>query len=249
MTWLLLAAAGFVAGAINGIAGGGSLVSFPALLLTGMPAVVANATNTIAVWPGSVASVFAYRGQILEQRREALVLSVPSLLGGLLGAFVLLHTSERLFTAIVPWLIVFACALLGFQGRIAAAWGELSVPRGGRVPAWLWLGQLVISIYGGYFGAGMGILMLAVLSVALPRSLQHANALKIWLGMVINALAALYFLVSGTARLTEGAVMAVASLGGGYLGAKLAQRMQPGRLRAVVVVYGLFVAIKLLLRP
>ena len=127
--WFLLAAAGFVAGAINAIAGGGSLVSFPALLLTGMPAITANATNTLAVWPGSITSVWAYRARLKEQRRMALVLSWPSLLGGLIGSFILLHTSERLFRAVVPWLIVLACALLALQTPVARMLAEKSSGR------------------------------------------------------------------------------------------------------------------------
>jgi uncharacterized membrane protein YfcA len=244
-SWALLIAAGFTAGAINAIAGGGSLVSFPALLLTGMPAVAANATNAIALWPGSLTSVLAYRAAIVEQRRAALILSVPSLLGGLLGSIILLHTSEQLFRAVVPWLILFACAVLALQGRLARAWGERRDELRDRVPWALWLGQLLISIYGGYFGAGIGILMLAALAIVLPGSLQHANALKVLFALLINGIAAVYFLAMGAARLPEAALMAAASLAGGYAGVRVAQRLPAGIMRAVVVVYGVGVAVRL----
>jgi len=248
MLWLVLGLAGFAAGAINAIAGGGSLVSFPALLLTGMPEVAANATNTLAVWPGSITAVLAYRVELRARRHEALALSVPAAIGGLLGAAVLLHTSEQAFRAVVPWLILFACALLSLQDRIAKLWGAPRPSAEGKVPLSLWLIQLAVSVYGGYFGAGMGILMLAVLALTLPFSMQHANAIKVWLGLVINAAAALYFLLKGSAHLPEAAWMALASLAGGWVGAKLARRMRASLLRGVVVAYGVLVALRLLMR-
>jgi uncharacterized membrane protein YfcA len=240
--WPILAAAGFVAGVINAIAGGGSLVSFPALLLTGMPAVTANATNSLAVWPGSLTSAFAYRRELAAQRRKAVILSVPSLLGGLLGSIILLHTTERLFRAVVPWLILLACALLALQGEITRRWVGRTAPGPDHVPWYLWLAQLAIAVYGGYFGAGMGILMLAAMAIVLPGSLQHANALKVLFGLLINGSAAIYFLAVGAAQLPEAAVMALASLAGGYAGARLAQKMPAPIMRAVVIAYGVAVA-------
>lgn len=248
--WPILAAAGFIAGVINAIAGGGSLVSFPALLLTGMPAVTANATSSLAVWPGSLTSVFAYRRELSGERRKAVILSLPSLLGGLVGSFILLHTTERLFRAIVPWLILLACALLALQGEIKRRWpGTAAQPGPDRVPWYLWLAQLAIAVYGGYFGAGMGILMLAAMAIVLPGSLQDANALKVLFALLINGSAALYFLAVGAARLPEAGLMALASLAGGYAGARLAQRMPAPLMRAVVIVYGVGVAGWLFARP
>jgi uncharacterized membrane protein YfcA len=240
--WLILAAAGFVAGVINAIAGGGSLVSFPALLLTGMPAVTANATNSLAIWPGSLTSAFAYRRELVAERQKAVILSLPSLLGGLVGSFILLHTTERLFRAVVPWLVLLACALLALQGEVTRRWLGRSRSTAHGVPWYLWLAQLAISIYGGYFGAGMGILMLAAIAIVLPGSLQHANALKVLFGLLINGSAAIYFLAAGAARLPEAALMALASLAGGYAGARLAQKMPAPLMRAVVITYGLSVA-------
>jgi uncharacterized membrane protein YfcA len=246
-SWYLLAPAGFLAGVINAIAGGGSLVSFPALLLTGMPAVTANATNSLAVWPGSITATIAYRERIAEERAIAWRLTWPSLLGGLLGSVILLHTSDQLFRAIVPWLILFACALLALQGPAVKLFGGRIPRQKGRVPLALWLAQFAIAIYGGYFGAGMGILMLAGMSIVIPDSLQHANALKILFGMLINGMAVAYFLLVGAAALPEAALMAASSLVGGYVGAHLAQRMPARLMRTLVVLYGIGIAIRLFL--
>jgi len=243
--WLLLAAAGLGAGVVNAVAGGGSLLSFPALLLTGMPAVPANATNTLAIWPGTLSSVWAYRKLIGEERRRAWALAWPSLIGGLGGSVLLLHTPERAFRAVVPWLILFACVLLLLQGPVSRMVARAVPSEGGRVPAALWVAQLLISVYGGYFGAGIGILMLAAMAIFLPDTLQHANALKVLFSMLINGVAAVYFLAVGAASLPEAGLMAVASLVGGYAGAHLAQRLRAGVMRAVVVSYGVVVALRL----
>jgi uncharacterized membrane protein YfcA len=244
--WPLLALAGFAAGVVNAIAGGGSLLSFPALLLTGMPPVAANATNTVAIWPGTVSSAWAYRRLIAEERRRAWVLAWPSLGGGLAGSVLLLHTPERAFRAVVPWLILFAAALLVAQGPVAR-WVARRVPsEGDRVPAALWIAQLLVAVYGGYFGAGIGILMLAAMAVFLPDTLQHANALKVLLSLLINGIAAAYFLAAGPVHLPEAGLMASAALGGGWLGAHLAQRLPATILRGAVVAYAVAVAVRLL---
>jgi uncharacterized membrane protein YfcA len=243
--WLVLAVAGFAAGVINAIAGGGSLVSFPALLLTGMPPVAANATNTLAIWPGTLSSVWAYRSYIGEERRRAAILAWPSLAGGLAGSILLLNTSEKAFRAVVPWLILFACGLLALQGPVARFVARRTPAGGSRVPAPLWLAQLLISVYGGYFGAGIGILMLAAMAVFLPDTLQHANALKVLFAMLINGIAAIYFLGMGAAHLPEAGLMAAASLAGGYAGAHLAQRLPATLMRVLVIGYGLVVAARL----
>jgi uncharacterized protein len=246
MLWLILAAAGFGAGVVNAIAGGGSLLSFPALLLTGMGSVAANATNTLAVWPGTVSSAWAYRSFIAEEKRRSLILALPSALGGLAGSWVLLNTSQRLFDAVVPWLILFACALVALQGPIGRFVQVHRAQGEGTVPAALWVPQLVVSFYGGYFGAGMGIVMLATMGILLPSSLQHANGLKLICSLVINGVAAIYFLGAGTASLPHAALMAAASVAGGYVGARLAQRLPAGLMRAAVVGYGVILALALM---
>jgi uncharacterized membrane protein YfcA len=246
MIWAILAAAGFAAGVINAIAGGGSLVSFPALLLTGMGPVTANATNTLAIWPGTLSSTWAYRKLLGEERRRAAVLAIPSAVGGLAGSVILLTTPERWFGAVVPWLILFACALITFQSRIAGFVRRHHAEGEGRVPLALWIAQLLVSVYGGYFGAGIGILMLAAMGILLPGSLQRANALKVLFSMLINGVAALWFLGAGAASLPEAGLMAVASLLGGLAGARLAQRLPAGLMRGAVVSYGVVVALALM---
>lgn len=244
--WVVLTVAGFAAGAINAVAGGGSLVSFPALVLAGLPPVVANATNTIAIWPGTLSSVYAYRPYIKEERHRAAILAWPSLAGGLAGSIILLNTPEKAFREVVPWLIFFACGLLLLQGPVSRLVVRRATESLSHVPASLWIAQLLISVYGGYFGAGIGILMLAATAIFMPDSLQHANGLKVLFSMLINGIAAVYFLATGVASLPDAGLMAIASLAGGYAGAHLAQRLPPPLMRGAVVVYGVVMGIYLL---
>jgi uncharacterized membrane protein YfcA len=235
----LLTAAAAAAGVVNAIAGGGTLLTFPALLGAGVPPVAANATNTVALFPGQLASSFAYRSHIADERRRAIVLAVPSLVGGVLGAWLLLALPERSFALAVPWLILFACVVLAFQGQLKHL---VARARHANHPAALWFAQLAIAIYGGYFGAGIGILMLAAMGILLPSSIQHANALKVLFSLLINAIAAVIFVFSGTVRGPEAALMAVASIAGGFLGARLAQRLPPAGMRGFAIAVGLFAA-------
>lgn len=246
--WALLAAAGFAAGVVNAMAGGGSLLSFPALLLTGMPSVEANATNTLANLPGTLSAAWAYRRYIAEERRRAVLLSIPSVLGGLAGSVLLLNTPQRAFDAVVPWLILFACGLLALQTRVARLVARAVPASDAHVPWTLHLAQFVIAVYGGYFGAGIGILMLASMAIFLPDTIQHANGLKVLLASVLNAMAAVYFLQARAVHLPEAGLMAVASTCGGYAGAHVAQRLKPVLLRSLVIAYGVTVAGVLLAR-
>jgi uncharacterized membrane protein YfcA len=241
----ILAVSAAAAGVVNAIAGGGTLITFPALLATGVPPVQANATNCLCVSPGQLASTFAYMSHIREERRRALLLSVPSFLGGIIGAWLLLALPEKTFEVAVPWLIVFACVVLAFQGQL-----KLLVARAPRTnhPAALWVAQLLISVYGGYFGAGIGILMLAAMGVLLPSSLQHANALKVLFSTIINAIAAVIFVAKGAVYWPEALVMAAANIGGGFAGARLAQRLPPAGMRGFAIAVGLFAAGKMFLR-
>jgi uncharacterized membrane protein YfcA len=241
----LLAVSAAAAGVVNAIAGGGTLITFPALLATGVPPVQANATNCLCVSPGQLASTFAYMGHIREERRRALLLSVPSLLGGIIGAWLLLALPEKTFEIAVPWLILFACVVLAFQGQLKRLVAR--APKSNH-PAALWVAQLLISIYGGYFGAGIGILMLAAMGVLLPSSLQHANALKVLFSTIINAIAAAIFVAKGAIYWPEALVMAVANIGGGFAGARLAQRLPPAGMRGFAIAVGLFAAGKMFLR-
>jgi len=245
---LLLAAAGFAAGVVNAIAGGGSLISFPALLFTGMAPVAANATNTVAIWPGTVSSGWAYRKLIAEEKHRAFVLAWPSLIGGLAGSILLLHTSEGAFRAVVPWLILFAAGLLAAQGPVAR-WVARKMPSTSHsVPAALWLAQLAIAVYGGYFGAGIGILMLAAMAIFLPDTLQHANALKVLFALLINGIAALYFLVAGSVHIPQAALMMGAAIAGGWAGAHLAQRLPAWLMRLLVIAFAVGVAAQMLVK-
>lgn len=240
----LVVAASGAAGIMNAVAGGGTLLAFPALLAVGLSPVAANVTNTVAIWPGQVTSVWAYRGHLAEERRRALWLAVPALLGGAIGSLLLLWLPERAFAAVVPWLILFACVLLAFQGplKILASRGA-----GANHPAVHWVVQLLISVYGGYFGAGMGILMLAAMGILVPASMQHANGLKILLATLTNGVAAVLFAFDGRVDWPVALIMAVASSAGGVLGSLLARRMAPGAMRAFAIGVGVFAAGKILL--
>jgi uncharacterized membrane protein YfcA len=241
----VLAASAFAAGIVNAIAGGGTLIAFPALLATGVPAVAANATNTVALFPGQLASSLAYKSHILEERRRALVLSVPSILGGIIGAVLLLWLPEKAFETLVPWLIVFACVVLAFQNQLKRLVAGVAHA---NHPAALWIAQLLISIYGGYFGAGIGILMLAAMGIMISSSLQHANALKVLFALLINAVAAVIFVAKGAVHVPEAALMAAASIAGGFVGSHLAKRLPPAGMRAFAIGVGLFAAGKLVIR-
>jgi uncharacterized protein len=242
---VLLAAASALAGVVNAVAGGGTLLTFPALIFAGVPPVAANATNTVALFPGQIASSIAYRTHIADERRRALALSVPSLLGGIVGAVLLLTLPEASFEAAVPWLILFACVVLALQGQLKRL---VSRGRHANHPAALWLVQLAISVYGGYFGAGIGILMLAAMGILLPSSIQHANALKVLFALLINGIAAVIFLVMGAVRAPEAILMAVASIVGGFLGARLAQRLPPAGMRLFAIAVGVVAAARFLVR-
>lgn len=244
-----LAAAGLVAGAINAVAGGGSLVSFPALVAVGYDAKVANVTNTVAIWPGTLGGSFAYREEIRRQRRRVIILLVPAVVGGLAGSALLLATSSDTFDAIVPFLIMIGVVLILFQERI----GRLATSRhfqsqhDQHVPIGLVGAVFLGAVYGGYFGAGLGIILLGSLAIMMPDDMQHSNALKNILAGAANGVAVLYFVALGPVKWGAAALMAGAALTGGFLGAGVARRIGQRWLRAVVVIYGTVAAIVLLL--
>lgn len=233
---VLLAGAAAVAGAINSVAGGGSLVSFPAAIAAGLPPLVANATNTVALTPGSLASAWAYRRELAAHRRTAAVMAAPATLGGWLGMKLLLATPPALFSALVPWLVFGATALVAMQDAISR-WRRREQAREPSVP--LAIGaQLAVAIYGGYFGAGMGILMLALFVLLAPMSIHEMNALKSVLAALINGVAAVGFVVSGVVEAEAAAVMAVGAIAGGFAGARLARRAPARIVRRLVLVIG-----------
>jgi uncharacterized membrane protein YfcA len=240
--------AAFGAGFVNAIAGGGTLLTFPALLYCGLPSITANATSTVAVCPGSVTSSWAYRRQISENRGRVWTLALPSLVGGLLGAILLLRTPESFFRFIVPFLILLACALLLLNEPIGRWISQRADAHPKKHAAAIWISQFAIGVYGGYFGAGIGILMLAAMAIFLPEDLQAANGMKNFLALLINGIAAVYFIAIGAAVLKIALVMAIAAIVGGFVGAKLAQRMSPRLLRTAVVIFGVIVAVHLMVK-
>jgi uncharacterized membrane protein YfcA len=239
----LLAGAGLLAGAVNAVAGGGSLISFPALLAVGYPSVPANVTNNVALLPGYVGGTLAYRAELAGQGGRARRLGATSAAGGLAGAVLLDVSPPGVFEAIVPFLILLSCALLVAQPAAARV-----VERRGHQgrPAVVHAGTFLASVYGGYFGAGLGIMLLAVLGAFLPDDIQRLNALKGLLSLVISAVAVVYFALFGPVVWAAAGVMAVTSLAGGQAGVRLARRLSAATLRWVVVVFGVAVASVLL---
>jgi uncharacterized membrane protein YfcA len=227
--FLFFAAA--IGGAINSVAGGGSFVVFPALLFAGVPAVSANATNTVALWPGSAASALAYRRELRDVRSELVPLGAAALVGGLSGSILLLRTSESAFVLLIPWLLLFATVLFSFGGAIRK--------RMPAAPAPLWVGvvaQFCISIYGGYFGGGMGIMMLAVLTLLGMRDIHRMNAVKTVLATLVNGVAVVAFVLARAVDWRPGTVMIVGGIAGGYAGAAIARGLDPRYVSWLVLV-------------
>ena len=227
----MLLLAGFAAGALNAIAGGGSFLTFPALVLTGLPAVVANATNTVALFPGSFASAFAYRQGLARLEGISLKTMVAiSVAGGTLGAVLLLITPERVFVELTPWLLLFATLMFVFgrhMGRVLRR--SVHVGFGSLVAA-----QFVIAIYGGYFGGGIGILMLAALTVFGMHDIHAMNGIKTVLSGCLNGIAVVIFVAAGKVAWREALITMVAGLAGGYFGAHYAQRLPARLVRGIV---------------
>jgi hypothetical protein len=243
-----LGIAAFVAGAINAVAGGGTLVSFPALLAAGYPGVTANVTNTVAIWPGTVGGSLAYLPELRDQRARILVLGATSIVGAILGSIILLVSPEALFDDLAPWLILFACLMLALQTRLGR-WvqGRQEAERRGNLGVGLISAQLVAAMYGAYFGAGLGIVMLAFLGIFLPDALQRVNALKGVLALIINGVAAVAFGVFGPVVWSAALLMAVTSWFGGYFGVRVARRLSATVLRTVVLFFGVTVALTMII--
>jgi len=244
----LVTSAAFLAGGVNAIAGGGSLISFPALLAVGVKPVAANITNTVALCSGYLGGAISQRRALTGQRDRLRRLLVVGGLGGLTGAVLLVSTSDSVFKRLIPLLILLASGLLGFQDRIRQWFGigEQVVVTGGATsadPLWLLLPVFAVAVYGGYFGAGLGIMMLGVLGVVLHESLTRLNAIKQMLSLVINVVAAAFFMFSGKVHWDFAAVMAIGSLAGGAVGGRVANRLDPKVLRLVVIVIALVVAV------
>jgi hypothetical protein len=248
---LAILVAGFIGGMLNSIAGGGTLVTFPTLLWHGLPPIRANATNALALWPGSLSGAWGYREELRKEGRPYLVLIVPSLLGGLLGAVLLRLTPPAVFATMVPFLILFATLLFMVQEPVQR-WMRRSRPHPQRraTPrlAGASLYQLLAATYGGYFGAGMGIVMLANLGLIGLTDIHLMNGLKNLFSFVVNLVAAMYFVGAGLVHWPEALVMMAGSLAGGYASAGVARRLGRAFARRTVIVIGFVIAISLFLR-
>ncbi|MET9617254.1 sulfite exporter TauE/SafE family protein [Kitasatospora indigofera] len=240
--------AGVGAGTINAIVGSGTLITFPVLLAVGLPPVTANVSNTLGLVPGSLSGVVGYRRELAGQGRRLRRLGTASLFGGLLGAFLLVELPGRAFDAIVPVLILLALVLVVIQPRVARAVAarrpDGGDPDGGPL---LFAGVFLAGIYGGYFGAAQGVLLLAMMGMLLQDDLQRINGVKNGLALIVNAVAAVFFLFTSTIDWTAVLLIAAGSVAGGQLGAKVGRRLPAPVLRAVIVVVGLAAVTKLLI--
>jgi uncharacterized membrane protein YfcA len=243
------ALAAVAAGAVNALAGGGTLITFPTLTALGLPAVDANVTNTVAVAPGHLGATLAQRRDLAGQRTRVLRLVPAALLGGLVGGVLLLCTSERLFRGLVPWLILLASALLALQDEVRD-WllRRVSGSRHLSHEVLAALSTFAAAVYGGYFGAGLSVIVLATLGLLLDDSLRRLNAAKQVVGFAANTAAAALFVFSGHVHWAFAGVMAVGAIAGGALGGRLARAVRPGTLRAVIVSVGLLVGLVYLVR-
>lgn len=244
----LAALAAVGAGIVNAIAGGGTLISFPTLVALGAARVPANVTNAVALCPGYFGGTYAQRKDLDHDRSTLVELSLVAAAGGLTGSILLLSSGEAVFKQLVPYLILLACALLVTQNRIRLAL-RIGQRTDGAHSRWAPLAPVFLAaVYGGYFGAGLGIMLLAILGVVFADPLTRLNALKQALSLVINVVAALFFVVSGKVIWSMVLAMAPASLVGGTLGGRLVGRIQPQTLRIAVATYGTILAIWYLVR-
>jgi uncharacterized membrane protein YfcA len=236
---IFLFAAGMIGGALNAVAGGGSFIAFPTLLWCGVPPIQANATNTIALWTAAAASGGAYRKRLDVPRRVFVPLLIASLIGGLAGAFLLLKTPARTFMEVLPWLTLGATLLFAFGKKLAGSRiSGVGKDATSRAIAGAALFQLAVAVYGGYFGGGMGIVMLAMLAVLGMTDVHAMNALKSVMGFVINGVAVVAFIVARAVYWRQGLVMIVGGIAGGYFGAHYAQKLPALWIRWFVILVG-----------
>ena len=241
-----LIAAGFGAGFVNGVAGGGSLVSFPVLVGLGYPAVTANVTSTVGIWPGYLGGAAGYRRDLTSQLDVVRQLLPVTILGAGVGATLLLTTPASSFNSAAPWLILFACTVFAIQPvvakRLSARLHDMSSSSSSSVRA----GVFVASVYGAYFGAGLGVILLAVLGITLPDRLVRTNALRSVLALSVNTLAVIVFALRASVAWSAAGLLASASLIGGLAGSRLARRVPAPILRLCVVLFGVVAALRLL---
>ncbi|MFN8483748.1 MAG: sulfite exporter TauE/SafE family protein [Anaerolineae bacterium] len=247
---LVLGLAAVGAGAVNAIAGGGTLITFPTMVAMGVPPLNANVTNTVSLFPGYLGGTMAQRADLAGQRRRVRLLAPVGVVGGLAGGILLLLTGEALFRILVPWLIIMASTLLLFQDRIRG-WvvRRLTSPEQTQVSeAWSIGPVFLASVYGGYFGAGLSVILIAVLGLVIHDNLTRINALKQALSLCVNLAAALFFVFSGKVLWIAVPVMMIGALLGGVLGGRLASRVKASTLRTIVVIIGYVVGVIYLFR-
>jgi uncharacterized membrane protein YfcA len=250
---LILFIAAILGGTLNSVAGGGSFITLPTLIFTGVLPINANATSTVALWPGSLASVGAYRQELVKQKRSLVILlSGTSLIGGILGAELLLNTSQSTFVKLLPYLLLVATVLFALSGPVTARLRERSTQ--GSSLSWLTMVgicflQLVIAIYGGYFGGGVSILMLATLGLMGMENIHEMNAMKTLLNAFINGVALVLFIIKGIVAWPEAIVMIIGAIIGGYGGAYFARKLDPRLIRWFVIGVGVVMTIYFFVRP
>jgi uncharacterized protein len=244
----LVGAAGLAAGTINTVVGSGTLITFPVLLSLGVPPVTANVTNTIGLVPGSFSGAWGYRRELAGQRERLIRLGSASLIGGTAGALLLLVLPPNVFKAVVPVLIVLALGLVVAQPRLSRRFvGEDRPGPAGAHPVLLWTLVLATGVYGGYFGAAQGVLLMAVMGMLLDTDLQRVNGIKNVLAGLVNAVAGVIFAVLANPNWTYVAIIAVSSAVGGQLGGQIGRRLSPMLLRGVIVIVGIAALAKLVL--
>jgi uncharacterized protein len=250
---VLIALAGLAAGTINSVVGSGTLVTFPTLLAFGVPPVTANVSNNIGLVPGSVAGAVGYREELGGQRRRTIRLAIASLLGGATGAVLLLVLPDDAFAAIVPVLIMLGVVLVVVQPRLSAWTRKRAEARGevrdsdSRDPWWVWPAVLLCGVYGGYFGAAQGVLLMGVLGIGVAQSLQRSNAVKNVLAAVVNGVAGGIFAVVADVDWLIVALIGAGSVVGGLLGARVGKKLPPLALRTTIVVVGLVAFVTILI--
>ncbi len=242
--FLFAALAAVAAGAVNALAGGGTLITFPMLTFLGVPAVAANVTNTVALCPGYFGGTLAQWNDLRGQKNRLWIVVPASIVGGVIGGVLLLQTGERLFRELVPYLILLASGLLAIQDPVRA-WlmRRMGEGHGGGLEKLAWLPVGLASVYGGYFGAGLSVIVLSALGLTFEDTLTRLNALKQSVAFSVNVAAAIYFLFSGQVVWSAALVMALGALIGGVLGGRLAGRIKPSTLRWTVVAIGVIISI------
>ncbi len=238
----LVGLAAFCAGAMNSVAGGGTFFSFPALLAVGVPPVVANASNSVALWPASLSSAWAYRKELKRYKRYLIPMGIVSFIGGIGGGLLLLLIRDAMFFRMIPWLLLFATVLFAFSGRISILLRGDNAGKPNNSGAAL-VGQAVVSVYGGFFGAGMGILMLASLAMSGHNDVHEINAIKNLLSAIIYSVTALTFVIAGAVSWPCTVIMLATATLGGYWGATVARKIPAPWLRRFIIAVGVVLSV------